>query len=725
MERNIKDMTRLSEKLDIIFRALVLVLFVLFVGYLALLSLYSTNYCFVGEPAIFVSDSPWKALLAYVVLVGALAALKTWGMGVWTWLSDHRRLMQMALNGLLFLFLLFFVLSNQLHPHGDQLAISNGAVGLRKYDFSLFANESYFVYWPFQSRITVFLWGFFAVFGNLNYLAFQTLNGICIVISLNLVAKSSAIIFGSRDRELPVFLACLLFWPYLFYVTFIYGNVPGFACIIGAVYLLLRYLEEGRIQFLAGCVILCAAGVWLKNTFLIFMVALLVFLLVDFWSSRRYRNLIGMVCILAAVSLLGKGSDLLVEHRLGFPLSEGSPMIAWVTMAFGEDEDGRPVKFDGYNREVYLEHDLDTDRAAQAAVEELKRRLAHLTDTPMHFMEFMGRKIAMEWNEPTFESLVANNRPQAQTEQPALIRWMLREDNRNVLVKWANLFHALVLMGAFSWALLQGRREKVTGLFFAVVFIGGFLFQLFWETYAQYTLFYFLLLIPYAVAGYLAAADRVLAWAGDRKPNRAEVAALAVSAGVTAAVGLLPFGIFQALFTLDEDDVSYTEARMEQDAEEARQEAALANGYYRLCPLLTTDRAVASLDTLDERGLPQAGLMPAAESSGDMVSVYHEYGYDFLRLKSTQYLLSFDGSPAEGEVRAGQDCENIMWKILPVSAEGETGDGDSLAQAGIPAGEKGYAITCDGGFALTARDGKITVEPYTGCGEQIWLFTEQ
>lgn len=400
-------------------------------------------------------------------------------------------------------------------------------------------------------------------------------------------------------------------------------------------------------------------------------------------------------------------------------------MIAWVTMAFGEDEDGRPVKFDGYNREVYLEHDLDTDRAAQAAVEELKRRLAHLTDTPMHFMEFMGRKIAMEWNEPTFESLVANNRPQAQTEQPALIRRMLREDNRNVLVKWANLFHALVLMGAFSWALLQGRREKVTGLFFAVVFIGGFLFQLFWETYAQYTLFYFLLLIPYAVAGYLAAADRVLAWAGDRKPNRAEVAALAVSAGVTAAVGLLPFGIFQALFTLDEDDVSYTEARMEQDAEEAEQEAALANGYYRLCPLLTTDRAVASLDTLDERGLPQAGLMPAAESSGDMVSVYHEYGYDFLRLKSTQYLLSFDGSPAEGEVRAGQDCENIMWKILPVSVEGETGDGDSLAQAGIPAGEKGYAITCDGGFALTARDGKITVEPYTGCGEQIWLFTEQ
>ncbi len=718
-------MTKLSEKLDAVFRALVLSLFVLFVGYLTLLSLYSTNYCFVGEPALFVSDTPWKALFGYAALVGALAVLKKWGTGIGIWLDGHRRWIYVVLNGLLFLFLVFFVVSNQIHPHGDQLAISNGAVGLRKYDFSLFANESYFVYWPFQSRITVFLWGFFAVFGNLNYLAFQIMNGICIVISLNLVAKSSVIIFGSRDRELPVLLACMLFWPYLFYVTFIYGNVPGFACIMGAVYLLLRYLEERRIRFLAGCVLLCAAGVWLKNTFLIFMVALLVFLLVDFWSSRRYQNLIGMVCILAAVSLLGKGSDLLVEHRLGFPLSEGSPMIAWVTMAFGEDGEGRPVKFDGYNREVYLENDLDTGKAAQAAGEELKRRLARLTDTPMHFAEFMGRKIAMEWNEPTFESLVANNRPEAQTERPALIRRMLREDNRNGLVKWANLFHALVLMGALSWALLRGKREKITGLFFAVVLIGGFLFQLFWETYAQYTLFYFLLLIPCAVSGYLAAAERVLAFTEEKKPDRAGVTVLAVLAVVTALVGLLPVGIFQALFRLQEDTVSYTEARTEQDAEAAKQEAVLANGYYRLRPLLMPEQAVSSLDVPDERGMPRAGFSPVSENGGDMVSVYHEYGYDFLRLKSTQYLLSFNGSPAEGPVRAAQDCESVMWKIVPVSGREEGGASDALRKAGIPDGEKGYAITCDGGFALTARDGELAVEPYTGSGEQIWLFTER
>ena len=708
-------MTKFPQILERWFRYVVLALFGIFTGYLALLSLFSTNYCFVGKPAIFVSDSPWKALICYAILTGVIVLAKKFRLG--EWLAAHEWGLRRAGNVLLFLFLLFFIVSVQVHPQGDQLAVSNGAVGMRKYDFSLFTNNSYFVYWPFQARILVFVWGFFTVFGNLNYIAFHIMNAFCIVISLNLVAG----IFegagrGGRLRGTLVLFASALFWPYLFYVTFVYGNIVGFTCIAASVYFLMRYLQGHQIKELAGVVFFCVAGVWLKNTFLIFMVAIFLFLLVDFCRQRYYANLAGIVCTLVLVSLTGYVSDALVESRLGFSLTDGPPMIGWVTMAFGEDENGRPVKFDGYNRDVYLENDLDTEKAQAAAVAELKRRLANLTDTPQHFVGFMGQKIAMEWNEPTFESLVVNNRQETQTEQSELIRGMLQEDNRNILVKYANLFHALVLLGALSWVVCKGRGEETARLFFAVVFIGGFLFQLAWETYAQYTLFYFLVLIPYAVSGYLAVADRVEACLRQRRADKRLLAGFGTAGAVILLVGLVPFWGFSQLFRLDLDDVSYTEELAAMDAEKALTETGLENGYYFLSPLLMEGYGIVSLEETDANGMPAAGLAACAGRDDGVVSIYHEFGYDFLRLKSTQYLLSLSGDPAQMHVIVGQDYDRIMWKIIPAKRLVESGG------VGIGLPDNGYAITCDNGYALTVRDGHLAIEPFTGEQAQIWCI---
>lgn len=229
-------MTQLSGKLSALFRCVVLVLFGIFIIYLTLLSLFSTNYCFVGKPAVFVSDSPVKPLFCYAVLIGAVVLGKRYGL--WQWFGAYHEKLHRLGNLLLFLFLLYFISATQLHPQGDQLAISNAAVGLRKYDFSLFTNNSYFVYYPFQSRIVVFLWGFFKLFGNLNYIAFQIMNAFCIVISINLVAKTAALTGFDSDpaKETIIFFAYALFYPYLFYVTFIYGNIVGLVFIAAAVY---------------------------------------------------------------------------------------------------------------------------------------------------------------------------------------------------------------------------------------------------------------------------------------------------------------------------------------------------------------------------------------------------------------------------------------------------------------------------------------------------------
>ena len=157
----------------------------------------------------------------------------------------------------------------------------------------------------------------------------------------------------------------------------------------------------------------------------------------------------------------------------------------------------------------YLENNLDTEKAAQEATEELKKRLSCLMENPMHMLDFMRKKIAIAWNEPTHESLVANNRPETRIEQSGLIRWILREEEKSPVVEYMNLFHGMLLLGTLCWLILKGKKQSIIGLLPAVVFIGGFLFQLFWETYSQYTVQYFLLIVPYAVSGYMEAVTRL------------------------------------------------------------------------------------------------------------------------------------------------------------------------------------------------------------------------
>lgn len=504
-----KKIIKVSEKLDMIFRYMVLILFGIFIFYLLVVSLFTTNYSFVGRKIIFTQDSPWKVPLVFVLLMCFVFVARKSGLSAL--FEKYREQFHRTGNLLLLLFMLFLIVATQLQPHGDQLAISNAAVGLRTYDFELFVDGSYFVYWPFQSRIVVFLWAFFKLFGNLNYPAFQIMNAFCILISLNLIAKIAVMtgIVEGKKGETLTFFGCALFLPYLFYVTFIYGNIIGLMFMIAAIYMLIRYMREHKLWQLAGVIVFCAIGVWLKNTYLIFMVAILVFLVVDFWREWHVINLAGLLCVVAAVTTLGNISDAIVERRLGFQLTEGSPMIAWITMAFGEDEEGNPVKFDGYNRDVYLENNLDTEKAAQEATEELKHRLTNLMEDPMHMLDFMRKKIAIAWNEPTHESLVANNRPETRIEQSELTRWILREDETSPVVEYMNLFHGMILAGVLCWIVLKGKMTGIYGLLPAVIFIGGFLFQLFWETYSQYTIQYFLLIIPYAISGYLGVAERL------------------------------------------------------------------------------------------------------------------------------------------------------------------------------------------------------------------------
>jgi len=402
----------------------------------------------------------------------------------------------------------------------------------------------------------------------------------------------------------------------------------------------------------------------------------------------------------------GALSDAWLSHYMNMPVPEGSPMISWVTMAFGEDENGNPVKYDAYNITAYMENDLDPEKASEAALTELKRRLGTLTDQPMHFLSFMAKKTSLVWNEPTFDSLVFLNKGSSHGEAPKWLQEAVREDNRNALYRFANLFHGLVLLGVLTWLVLKGKKAPIAHLLYGVTFIGGFLFELFWETQSQYALAYFLLLIPYGVMGYAAAAEYLTA----KPPVKQAAIGFGIPLMIFPVLAVLPSATLDSLIKLHADDERYTLYRNEQDLGAEAFQGTLPDGFYYMHPAddLTMGITVSAEYNKDDEINQKAQVLLTSDQNARAgeVSVFHEGDHDLIRLMRTQCLLSVDRDPHEEGAVVRQAFVDALWHIEPAE------DG-------------GYAVLCGDDMALTADGANVTLTPYTGADAQLWIFEKR
>lgn len=694
-----KQSNDILNKVEEWIRLLVVVLMGLFAAIISVLSMFSTTYNIDGKD-YFVADTPWKAILVYIVLVVGFAFCMHMKRSRRFACEAVSKYLQPVLLVAFFAFLIVFLMGLKLIPQGDQLAISNAAAEALHYDFTQFMKGNYFDFWPFQSRIVVFLIGLWRIVGENNTLAFQILNAIAITASEWLVLQTLKK-FGiaeSRQHRNIVLIGLVLFWPFSFFVTYVYGNVLGFACMCVAFYFMANFLEDYSVKNMILSAIFCGIGIWLKNTYLIMMIAMVVVMVMVFLQKKKAKCLIAAVLFMVCTFLFGKVSDLWLSSYMNMPIATGSPMISWITMGFGENENGIPVKYDAYNIHVYMDNDMDSAKAEEAATKELQVRLQNLTDSPMHFLRFMSRKIAMQWNEPTYDSIIVINKATKDARVPKWQQKMLDEFNTNGLIRFANLFQTVILLGVLTWVVLKGKKASATQLLFGIIFIGGFLFELFWETWASYALYYFFLLIPYGIMGYYAIAEYIL-----EKPNKRKLlCGYGIPAVIVLLIAIAPLTVVKDLIKLDFDQERYTKDREEAKLVEASFDETLPNGFYRMVSYGNSSLGIMPLagyskDEEINRNTAVELVDVASDADAGCISVYHEYNYDLIRFKKTQCLLSFE------ETTVGQAYDNALWNIKAVP-------------------DKGFAVCQGDGLALTADGSRLSLEPFDGSDAQIWIF---
>lgn len=410
-----------------------------------------------------------------------------------------------------------YVLMTKLHPSSDPAKVFAIAMQWRQGDFSAFDVEGYLFRYPFQSGIILFYYLLSFLFGVDNFVGPQLVNVICLAVIYGLLVKQFGL-FSSLGRteekgrlQTAVYLGVLLWVPLSFYVTYLYGILPGMALSLGAVYFAGRYLLTRRCRYIAAASLCMGLATVIKMNCLIYLIAIACFLVWDALEQfcRRKRDagwkwmvsLLFIACMGVSVALCTSLSNRLVERICGRELGEGEVMLSWVVMGMQEAPLG-PGGYNGYNSEVFTANNYDTEKVTAACLEDLDKIVTRMSENPLdEGIPFLARKTAFQWNDPTFICLDRTRGRKGDADMPLWLKSLIEGRGGVKLSVLLNYMQTLILLGVLLFLLLRWRSGKLYELMGAVIFLGGWLFHLFWESSASYTIPYFLILVPYGVWG--------------------------------------------------------------------------------------------------------------------------------------------------------------------------------------------------------------------------------
>ena len=481
---------------------------------LLLHSLFSTS--FVGrlvledgserERTFNIADNPLRHLLVFavltaVLLIGRRIAGKIKACGR---MKDHARYREAVFWGLTFLTIVLgtaYVLMTKLHPGSDPAK----------------EVEGYLFRYPFQSGIVLFYYLLSFLFGMDRYVGPQLVNVAFLAAIYGLLVKLFCLFSSqegekeARGRQTAVYLGLLVWAPLFFYVTYLYGILPGMALSLGAVYFAGRYLLTRQYRYIAAASLCMGLATVIKMNCLIYLIAIACFLVYDavaqFLSSEKEKrrkgiiSLLFIVCMGISVALCTQFTNRLVEQITGQNLGEGEVMLSWVVMGMQEAPLG-PGGYNGYNSEVFTAHNYDTEEVTEACLADLQKILTRMSENPLdEGIPFLARKTAFQWNDPTFICLDRTRGRKSDGDMPMWLRSLIEGRGSVGLSVWLNYMQTLILLGMLLFLFLRWDSGSIYELMMAVVFLGGYLFHMFWESSASYTIPYFTFLIPYAVCG--------------------------------------------------------------------------------------------------------------------------------------------------------------------------------------------------------------------------------
>ena len=353
--------------------------------------------------------------------------------------------------------------------------------------------------------------GIFKIFNTRNPLYLQNLNVIYSTISaitLYFIVKK----LFKEDIVHKISLIFIAFFSiyFAFFSPHVYGNIPGL--IFGLISLLftLNFINSNKTWHLVIIAISITIAYLLKNNYEIFLLAIIIELILKSLKDLKIKPIIGIIGIIALVFGVKAIIYNQFEKTTNYSLKEGVPVTSYIYMGIAKPVTLAPGWYTGDVENIYIKSGYNKEKSGKITKELMDKRLEYLANNPGYTADYFYKKVQTTWLNPTFQvfwcstpSIVLDVAPDYNayiaSQQPIIS--ILCGTAFKIEERIMDIYEIIVFLCAGFALFAIFKKGNLDKLLLPMVFLGGFLFHLIWETKSIYVLQYYYILIPYATYG--------------------------------------------------------------------------------------------------------------------------------------------------------------------------------------------------------------------------------
>ena len=505
-------------------------------GYIALMSYFQTSLIdpdnYVSEKILYQRDMILFNIALTVLFIALLFVLRRY----YDFFAKVNILaMEIGMTALVVFLGVLWVITTRSVPAADSYNLYEAATDAAQgqytsmhnytdfYNNAFYSGYSYFHFYPFQLGFVAFSEIIYRIFGTDSSLPIQFLNVFGVGASYFALARITRMLFKRKSIEfIAILLLAACIQPILF-CTFVYGNILGMTAAIWASFFLIRYFQSGQYRWTVPGGLLLVLATLLKYNNMIYLVAFVIVLLVHIFKAKKWQSAVIAVTLIVAVL----GSNTLVikhyESRAETEFCEGVSQTLYLDMGLQESYMA-PGWYGTIAKDTYINYYLtpkfngdpnaSLENANSKAKDDIEKRLERFNSDPNYMLDFFGKKILSQWNEPTFESIwVSKVKAHSPLEDdPSQATAISSEKMKGLpeLVYYKSLGQALELHFNFYMQLVYlmfavglylmflHKKTNIETILLPLVLLGAFGYHLLFEGKSQYLLVYIPLLIPTA-----------------------------------------------------------------------------------------------------------------------------------------------------------------------------------------------------------------------------------
>ena len=398
---------------------------------------------------------------------------------------------------------LAWVIITQYVPGSDQLDVMSSAYKYGVHDTNFLEAGGYLDKWLHNVGITTIERLLAFVVGDFNAMFMQLLN----VFGIALIYKSLVDIWskvgGSRLSQICTLASGVIFYPMIMYASFVYGNIWSVTFALWAFEAELDYFDKRESKYIFISALTIGLSYMVKGSGIIFLVALIIFAIVRgaMDKVKFYKIVIVVVALCLSFVLFSAVPKFIMSKIMGCKLRDSDGIWSFIAMGLQEDETTAGW-YNGYCLRVYYDNNRDTVLSEKIAKKEVEDRLTFLFSDKHNAYQFFSKKTASMWIEPTYQGYWINQVREHRVIFPEWLNIFMSAKGYTVAARIFDYFQILIWTGTILWLIFEDKSKFANKSFFLLSFVGGFTFNLMWEAKSQYAITYYILLFPYAWAGF-------------------------------------------------------------------------------------------------------------------------------------------------------------------------------------------------------------------------------